>query len=250
MRLLLVLFCTVAAKNITQYDFLVDGDFEAYGGWKINPLDAWCSRWCTRPSEWSEIAKSGDNYVYIQPKQAVVVKQSFNYTTLNISYYKYCNFELYVRAINPLSIVFNVHWNNIAQSYDWKSYSSTDHITEGEWTRASFVLTGMSDTLELRASTGDAAWFSFDDATLICYESDSFNFGELEIFVGLIILLILYAVSYQIYTKIGCSGCKHKFCPCCPSKNKFIVLEPLPDTEMEEIKLKEVEKENPAFVED
>jgi hypothetical protein len=261
--LCLLAFC--AGRNITTYDFLVDGDFEAYGGWRLNPLEAWCNSWCLLPSDWSGSAKSGENFIYRPPKSAVFAYQSFNYTTLNITYYKYCNFEVFIRAINPVNIVFNVHWNGIVMPYDWKSYTSDNRVMDGDWTKASFVLTGMSDTLELRVTTGSDAWFAMDDASLICYESDSFSLGELEIFVLLIAGVVLYAVIYQIYSKRGFGACGRKFCGCCPlcnrSQNRFVILGEVPvppeSVELQSMKKKSsssssatVENLNPAFVTD
>jgi hypothetical protein len=262
--LCLLAFC--AGRNITTYDFLVDGDFEAYGGWRLNPLEAWCNSWCLLPSDWTGFAKSGENFLYRPPKSGVFAYQGFNYTTLNISYYKYCNFEVFIRAINPVNIVFNVRWNGLDIPYDWKSYTSDSRAMEGDWTKASFVLTGMSDYLEIRVNTGNDAWFALDDAALVCYESDSFSLGELEIFVLLIACVVLYAVVYQIYTKRGCGACSRKYCGCCPfcgrNENRFVVLgeevvvEPV-SVELQSMKKKSsssssvsVENPNPAFVTD
>jgi len=218
-----------ANNNITEYAFLQDGNFEVYGSWKINPIAVWCNRWCSLPSEWSQKAKIGDNYILLKPETTAVLRQSFNYTTLGIDYYKYCNFNIYVRAIKPINIVFNVIWGGVTIPLDWKAYTKDSKVVEGEYTRLNFVLNGMSSKLELRLTTGDGAWLSLDDANMTCYESAAFNITEFEIALLLIGVVVIYAVLYTLYSKTGfkCGSCVRKFCPCCACCTRparFVVL--------------------------
>jgi len=222
LRLLLCYF-TPVFSNTTVYSLIRDSDFSTYGIWNIQPMSAWCDRWCGGAPNWKE---STGNYVLLSPKSKVTVTQSFNYTTLNISNYDTCDLIFYIRAVNTIDIVFNVIWGKQTINLNWATYLSTLQNSPSEWIEMHMVLTTMSDSLQFQMNTGSTSWLSLDDVSLFCSENTSwFVFDEWQIMFVVVILLMLYGMLHTLYVRTGMSCC---VCRLCKRQPKFIKLQEEP----------------------
>jgi hypothetical protein len=224
----LVVCWSLADAHITNqtYSFLKDSSFEDYGAWKINPLSAWCTDWCTKPASWDEHARTGDDYIMAQPSKTVDLYQEFNYTKLDIAF-DACLFRVYIRIVETSQVDFTILWNGKIYAVSWDDYYKGLIMAEGEWVQIDLDLEGMSDILQMSISTGTEGWMSLDDVSLVCYNYGFFHMNSFQIFIFSLMFIVIVLTMIYITKRFHCELGKkcRRLCPSCWSESEFTEIE-------------------------